>query len=89
MQIKSQQAQQDAQRRQNLMDRAIGTQETGLALDKYKHDSDLQYKYWKEVADGDAKEAEIVGNSVKDILLARESRKQLPQLPKPAAEKAA
>lgn len=66
-------AQQQAQQRQSLMDRAIGTEETRVGLDKYKHDSSLQHSYWKDVLDSEVSEAQIVGKATTDLLLARES----------------
>lgn len=80
---KSAAAQADAKARQALMERAIGTQETTVALDKYKHDSKLQYDYWKGVLDSDVAEAQIVGSATADLLKARESANVVPI--KPAA----
>lgn len=77
LQAKQQAAQQDAQKRQSLMDRAIGTRETEIALDKYKHDSSLQFDYWDSVLDSEVEEAKIVGKATTDLLLTRESAPQL------------
>lgn len=68
----------DAAARQALMERAIGTQETQIGLDKYKHDSKLQYDYWKGVLDSDVAEAQIVGSATVDLLKQRESAKVVP-----------
>jgi hypothetical protein len=84
-QQKQQAAQQQNQQRQNLMDRAIGTRETEVALDKYKHDSSLQHSYWSDVLGSEVDEAKIVGKATSDLLLARET----PQLPKPETGKGA
>jgi hypothetical protein len=78
---KQQAAQAQDQKRQSLMDRAIGTRETEVALDKYKHDSSLQHSYWSDVLDSEVEEAKIVGKATTDLLTARESGPK--QLPKP------
>lgn len=72
-QAKQKTAQADADKRAALMERAIGTEETRVALDKYKHDSSLQFDYWKGVLDSDVAEAQIVGEATADLLQARES----------------
>jgi hypothetical protein len=77
-------AQDQAQKRQSLMDRAIGFKETGLSLDKYKHDSSLQHEYWSDNLDADVEEAKIVGGATERLLTARES---VPKLPKPETAK--
>jgi hypothetical protein len=79
-------AQDQAQKRQSLMDRAIGTKETEVALGKYKHDSSLQHDYWKDNLDADIEEAKIVGGATERLLTARES---VPKLPKPETAKKA
>lgn len=73
-------AQQQSQQRQSLMDRAIGTKETEIGLDKYKHDSSLQHSYWSDVLDSEVEEAKIVGKATTDLIGMRES---VPKLPKP------
>jgi len=78
---KAQAAQQDAQQRKSLMDRAIGTKETTIALDKYKHDSSLQHSYWSDVLGSEVEEAKIVGGATTELLKTRESAQK--QLPKP------
>lgn len=70
-------AQQQAQQRQSLMDRAIGTKETQIGLDKYKHDSSLQHSYWSDVLDSEVEEAKIVGKATTDLIGARESAPKL------------
>lgn len=69
--LKTKAAQQDAGKRQNLMERAIGKEEAVVALDKYKHDSSLVHKYWSDVLDSEVEEARIVGDSTTKLLLAR------------------
>lgn len=65
---KSQLAQASEKRRQSLMDRAIGTEETRVALDKYKHDSSLQHDYWADVLNSEIEEAKIVGSATTELL---------------------
>lgn len=76
---KQQAAQAQNQQRQNLMNRAIGTRESEVALDKYKHDSSLQHSYWSDVLTSEVDEAKIVGKATTDLLLARENPRQLPK----------
>lgn len=85
LQRKAAAAQQQAKQRQSLMDRAIGTEETRVALDKYKHDSTLQHSYWSDVLDSEVAEAQIVGKATTDLLSALLSaRESVPkQLAKP------
>lgn len=73
-------AQQESKARQSLMDRAIGTKETQISLDKYKHDSSLQHSYWSDVLGSEVEEAKIVGGATTELLKARES---VPKLPRP------
>ncbi|HET7135173.1 MAG TPA: hypothetical protein VFJ25_04575 [Casimicrobiaceae bacterium] len=58
--------------RKSLMNRAIGTEETKVALDKYKHDSELQWKYWDGVQHSEIEEAKIVGHATTELLKDRE-----------------
>jgi hypothetical protein len=50
------------------MQRAIGTEETRVALDKYKHDSSLQHSYWADVLNSEIEEAKIVGSATTTLL---------------------
>jgi hypothetical protein len=83
---KAKQAQAETQARRSLMDRAIGTEETRVGLDKYKHDSRLQFDYWNAVLGSEVEEAKIVGDATSKALQARESAKVTPikQLAAPA-----
>jgi hypothetical protein len=73
LELKSKSAAADAQKRQNLLDRAIGKEEAVVALDKYKHDSQLELKYWEGVNDSEIEEAKIVGHATTELLKARET----------------
>lgn len=64
-----------ANERKALMERAIGKEEAVVALDKYKHDSELQFKYWDAVLDSEVAEAQIVGDSTTKLLLAQHEPK--------------
>lgn len=81
---KSKAAQADAQKRQNLLERAIGKEEATVALDKYKHDSQLEFDYWAKVADGEVEEAKIVGSATTELLKARETKASGPGAEKKA-----
>jgi hypothetical protein len=72
LKLKAQKAQADDAARKSLMNRAIGTEETKLGLDKYKHDSTLQHKYWDGVLHSEIEEAKIVGHATTELLKARE-----------------
>lgn len=72
LELKSKAAQADAQRRQNLLERAIGKEEAVVALDKYKHDSQLEFDYWAGVNESEIEEAKIVGHATTELLKARE-----------------
>lgn len=90
MELKTKNAQRTAAMRQALLERAVGKEEATVALDKYKHDSSLQFDYWKGVMDSEAKEAEIVGHATTELLKARadgreKTRSSTPK--KPATKK--
>ncbi len=72
MEAKTKNSQRTAAMRQALLERAVGKEEATVALDKYKHDSRLQYEYWKGVMESEAKEAEIVGHATTELLKGRE-----------------
>ena len=46
-------------------------QQQAAAFEKYKHDSELQFKYYKEQLDAALEEAKTVGDAVKDFELAK------------------
>lgn len=73
LEAKSKAAQIEAQKRQNLLERAIGKEEAVVALDKYKHDSQLEFEYWQGVNQSEIEEAKIVGHATTELLKARET----------------
>jgi hypothetical protein len=70
------QAQQEAeQQQQAMMVQQAQFQEKLLQiqaeLDKYKHDTELKYKYWSDILDAEVDEAKIVGDAATKINLER------------------
>lgn len=75
LQQKQQQAQQQDQQKQALMQQAIELEQIRAALDKYRHDSDLQFKYWAEVLGAEVEEAKIVGSATTELVKAKAAPK--------------
>jgi hypothetical protein len=67
LQSKQQQAADTAKMQQNLMAQAVSLEQIREALDKYKHDSELQFKYFAEVLGAEVEEAKIVGKATTDL----------------------
>src|SRR5690606_21656527 len=57
IQRKQQQAQEMERMKRALMQQAVGLEQLQRALDKYKHDSELQFKYWSETLGAEVEEA--------------------------------
>lgn len=85
LELKTKAAEDGAQKRENLMERAIGKGEAEVALKKYTHDSELQYKYWEGVNRSEIAEAQIVGSATTELLKVREQGRR--EATKPAAPK--
>ena len=71
IQTKRAQAQQAEEQQKALMQQAIGLEQLRTAFDKYRQDSELQFKYWAKVLDSEVAEAQIVGKATTDLLTAR------------------
>ncbi len=69
--IKQQQGEQDKMDRAKLMQQAAGMEQMAQALDKYKHDSDLQFKYFAELLGVEWKQAEMLGGVAADLVRGR------------------
>ena len=54
-----------------LMSQAVGLEQLGRALEKYKHDSELQFKYFAEVLGAEVDEAKIVGTAASSLLASK------------------
>ena len=69
------QAQQQQQQQQQMMEAQQQFQQQLLqiqsTLDKYKHDTELRFKYWDAQLDAEIKEAEIVGDAATKINIER------------------
>ncbi len=61
--------QQDAQ--SALLDQALGLERLRTSLEKYKQDTELQFKYWSENLRSEIEEAKIVGTAAADLEKAR------------------
>lgn len=57
-----------AQKNENLMSQAVGLEQLKTAFDKYRHDSELQFKYFAEVLGAEVEEAKIVGKATTDLV---------------------
>lgn len=71
LQSKQKQAQEQTQLKRALMQQAVGLEQMQRALDKYKHDSDLQFNYWKETLGAEVEEAKIAGKATTDLVQAK------------------
>lgn len=69
---KQEQAAAMEQQKKALMQQAIGLEQLRTAFDKYKQDTELQFKYWAKVMDAEMKEAEIVGTATTALINAKD-----------------
>jgi hypothetical protein len=77
MASKQAQAQQAKQQQAALMDQALGLEQLRVAFEKYKQDSELQFKYWNANLDSEVEEAKIVGKATQDLASARQPEKEI------------
>lgn len=73
MQGKAQNAEQQEALKKGLMQQAIGLEQMKIAFDKYKQDSDLQFKYYAEVLGAEVEEAKLVGKATTELLKQKET----------------
>jgi hypothetical protein len=73
--MKSKSAQAEKQRQDELMRQAVELEQIRGALEKYMHDSQLQFEYWKEALQSEIEEAKIAGQATVQLLQAKETRK--------------
>ncbi|MEX2125478.1 MAG: hypothetical protein WD795_16410 [Woeseia sp.] len=71
MQSKQAEAQKQTQMRQALMQQAIGLEQLRLGFDKYKQDSELQFKYYDAVLGAEVEEAKIAGKATTELVKAK------------------
>jgi len=64
LQDKQQQSQEFDMQKKALMQQAFGLEQMRLAFEKYRQDSDLQFKYFAEVLGVEVKEAEMVSSAL-------------------------
>ena len=50
------------------MQQAVAIEQLGKGLEKYKHDTELQFKYYREVLGAEVAEATIVGKATADLV---------------------
>ena len=70
---KSKQAEELDMQKKTLMQQAFGLQQMQNALDKYKHDSELQFKYFAETLGAELGEADIVAKAMSAATAKREA----------------
>lgn len=71
LQGKQKQAQELDTQKKTLMQHAFGLEQIRSALDKYRHDSELQFKYFAEILGVEVEEAKLVSGATIDIAKAR------------------
>jgi len=76
MQQRAVSKQQAQQKQDAMMQQAIGLEQVRVALDKYKADSDLQFKYYAEVLNAQIEEAKLVTKGIVDFMAARKIAKE-------------
>lgn len=65
---KAKQRQEEKRQRAMLMQQSFGLEQLRTAFDKYKTDSELQFKYFAEILGAEKTEAEIAGRATVDLL---------------------
>jgi hypothetical protein len=71
LQNKQKQAADFDMQKKTLMQQAFGLEQMRLAFEKYRQDSDLQFKYFAEILGVEVEEAKIVGSATVDIAKAK------------------
>lgn len=69
LQSQRNQAEELANAQRALMSQAVQLEQIRTAMDKYKHDSDLQFKYFAEVLGAEVEEAKLIGKATTDLTL--------------------
>lgn len=73
--IKTASAEKDKMAQDNFMAMSVQLEQIRTALDKYQHDTTMQFNYWKEVLGAEVEEAKIVGGATTDLVKAKNDRK--------------
>lgn len=68
LQSKNQAAQEQKEQKAALMQQSFGLEQVRTALEKYQHDTELQFKYFAEVLGVEVEEAKIVGSATADLV---------------------
>jgi hypothetical protein len=61
------------QKQDGLLHQAFSLEQVRTALDKYKHDAELQFKYWDSAIDAQIEEAKLAVQGVLDIVKAKQT----------------
>jgi hypothetical protein len=69
---KAAQSKRDQQMREALMQQSIALEQVRIALEKYKSDSELQFKYYDAVLSAQIEEAKIATPAIVDLLRAKQ-----------------
>jgi len=75
MQDKNAAAAQAKNAQQQLMNQALALEQLRTAFDKYKSDSELQFRYYDAVLSAEVEEAKIAGQATTELLKAKEQGK--------------
>lgn len=67
--LKSEATARENKAQQEFAKQAVQLEQLQISLDKYKQDTELQFKYWNAVLESEIKEAEIVGDATTNIIL--------------------
>lgn len=68
LKLKEDAAQRDAQAQRALMQQAVGLEQMGRALEKYRADQETEFKYWRETLLAEIEEAKLVGKATLDLI---------------------
>jgi hypothetical protein len=68
LESKQKAAARDREQKERLMQTALGLEQLRTAFDKYKQDTDLQFRYYKEVLGAEVEEAKIAGSATVELL---------------------
>lgn len=68
LQNKAKQAQDQKRQKAMLMQQAFGMEQLRTAFEKYRHDSEMQFKYFAELLGVEVDEAKIAGNAALELI---------------------
>jgi hypothetical protein len=71
--------QKQAAKQEALMNNAIALEQLRTALDKYKHDSEIQFKYYSEVLGAQIEEAKLAVSGIVDLVGVKQKAREAKQ----------